>query len=176
VLGLEQARARLADLDQDLAAVAQQAPYAAPVGWLRCWRGVDTLSALILVAEIIDFRRFRRPRALMAYLGLVPTEYSSADRHTRGGLTKAGNTAARRVLIEAAWHYRHRPAVVGRLARRTVGQPAAVVEQSWRAQLRLHRRYRHLLRQGKRAPVAVAAVARERTGFVWAVMNHEGAA
>jgi transposase len=176
LLALEQARTRLADLDRELAAVAQGAPYAEPVGWLRCFRGLDTLSALILVAEIVDFRRFRRPRELMAYLGMVPSEYASADRHRRGGLTKTGNRYARRILIEAAWHYRHRPALHGRVARRLHGQPAEVVQHAWRAQQRLHRRYRHLVGHGKRPPVAAAAVARELIGFVWAVMTQRAAA
>jgi transposase len=173
---LEQALARQRELDQELEAVAATDPYREPVGWLRCFRGVDTLSALMLLAEIVDFRRFRRPRELMAYLGLVPSEYSSADRHSRGGLTKTGNRHARRVLIEAAWHYRHRPTLRGRLARRSLGQPPEVQSLAWRAQQRLHRRYRHLVSHGKRPPVAVAAVARELVGFVWAVMTRPPAA
>lgn len=171
LLVLEQAEARLRELDQALDALAGTEPYREPVGWLRCFRGLDTLSALILLAEIVDFRRFRRPRELMAYLGLVPSEYSSGERHARGGLTKAGNTSARRILIEAAWHYRHRPTVRGRVGRRTQGQPAAIVSQAWRAQQRLHRRYRHLIGHGKRPPVAAAAVARELVGFIWAALT-----
>jgi transposase len=126
---------------------------------------------MILLAEIIDFQRFRRPRELMAYLGLVPSAYSSGDTQRRGALTKAGNTHARRVLIEAAWHYRHRPPVGAALANRGQGQPSAIVGQAWRAQQRLHRRYRHLIGHGKRPPVAVAAVARELVGFIWAAMT-----
>lgn len=176
LLALEQAGVRLRDLDTALAAVAETAPYHEPVGWLRCFRGVDTLSALMLLAEIVDFRRFRRPRELMAYLGLVPTEYSSGDRQARGGLTKTGNSRARRLLIEAAWHYRHRPTAGGSIGRRTQGQPAAIVSQAWRAQQRLHRRYRHLVGRGKRPPVAAAAVARELVGFLWAVMTQAASA
>ena len=100
---LEQALARQAELDKELEAIAKVAPYREPVDWLRCFRGIDTLSALILLVEVVDFHRFRRPRELMAYLGLVPSEYSSGDTHRRGALTKAGNSHARRVLIEAAW-------------------------------------------------------------------------
>jgi Transposase IS116/IS110/IS902 family len=96
---------------------------------------------MILIAEIVDFQRFGSPRELMAYLGLVPSEYSTGDTERRGALTKAGNSHARRVLVEAAWHYRHRPTVGGALARRSQGQPPALVSQSWRAQQRLHRRY-----------------------------------
>ena len=107
----------------------------------------------------------------MAYLGLVPSGYSSAETQRRGAITKAGNTHARRVLVEAAWHYRHRPTVAGGLRRRTADQPAPVVSHAWRAQQRLHRRYRHLVGHGKRPPVAVVAVARELVGFVWAAMT-----
>jgi transposase len=173
LFALEQVLARLAELDKDIEALAQTAPYQEPVGWLRCFRGIDTLTAMILVAELVDFHRFRRPRALMAYLGLVPSEYSSGDTHRRGALTKAGNTYARRVLVEAAWHYRHRPGISRALRTRTGGQPREVVAHAWRAQQRLHRRYRHLIGHGKRAPVAVAAVARELAAFVWAAMTQQ---
>jgi transposase len=173
LFALEQAQVRLADLDKDIAALAETEPYRTPVGWLRCFRGIDTLSALILVAEIVDFQRFAHPRELMAYLGLVPSEYSSAETHTRGAITKTGNAHARRALVEAAWHYRHRPTVAGALRRRTADQPAQVVSHAWRAQQRLHRRYRHLLGHGKRPPVAVVAVARELVGFLWAAMTQQ---
>lgn len=171
LFALEQALARQAELDKEVEALATMEPYREPVGWLRCFRGLDTLSAMILLAEVVDFARFRRPRELMAYLGLVPSEYSSGDSQRRGALTKAGNSHARRVLVEAAWHYRHRPTVGRALALRSEGQPPTVVAQAWRAQQRLHRRYRHLVGHGKRSPVAVAAVARELVGFIWAAMT-----
>jgi len=174
VFTLDQALARQAELDKELEAIAATAPYREPVGWLRCFRGIDTLSAIILGAEVVDFQRFRRPRELMAYLGLVPSEYSSGDTQRRGALTKAGNGHARRVLVEAAWHDRHRPTLGRALARRSEGQPLAIVGHAWRAQQRLHRRYRHLVGHGKRTPVAVAAIARELVGFIWAAMTrHE---
>jgi transposase len=168
---LEQALTRLAELDREIEALAQTAPYREPVGWLRCFRGLNTLSAMILLAEIGDFRRFQHPRELMAYLGLVPSEYSSGEREHRGALTKAGNSHARRVLVEAAWHYRHPPVLGPALRERSQGQPEACLTQAWRAQQRLHRRYRHLLGHGKRPPVATAAVARELAGFIWAAMT-----
>jgi transposase len=168
---LEQALIRLAELDREVAVLAQTAPYREPVGWLQCFRGLNTLSAMILLAEIGDFRRFQHPRELMAYLGLVPSEYSSGERERRGALTKAGNTHARRVLVEAAWHYRHPPILGPALRQRSQGQPATCLTQAWRAQQRLHRRYRHLVGHGKRPPVATAAVARELVGFIWAAMT-----
>lgn len=170
LFALEQALAHQAELDKEIEALAETAPYREPVGWLRCFRGIDTLSAMILLAEVVDFQRFGRPRELMAYLGLVPSEYSSGDTQRRGALTKAGNAHARRVLVEAAWHYRHRPAVGHALASRSAGQPPTIVAQAWRAQQRLHRRYRHLVGHGKRSPIAVAAIARELVGFIWAAM------
>jgi transposase len=168
---LERAMADLAELDKEIAGFAQQAPYATPVGWLRCFRGLDTLSAMILLAEVVDFQRFPRPGELMAYLGLVPSESSTGETQRHGALTKTGNGHARRVLIEAAWHYRHRPVLSRALRQRQDGQPRAIVQHAWRAQQRLHRRYRHLVGHAKRPPVAVAAVARELVGFIWAAMT-----
>lgn len=168
---VEQLLARVADLDREIAALAATVPYREPVGWLRCFRGIDTLAAMTLLVEIGDFQRFRTPRALMAYLGLVPSEASSGDREQRGSITKAGNTHARRILVEASWHYRHPPRLGRVLVQRSQGQPPAVRAQAWRAQQRLHRRYRHLVGHGKRPPVAVVACARELVGFVWAALT-----
>ena len=168
---VEQLLTRRADLDQAIAAVAETEPYRQSVGWLRCFRGIDTLGAMILLVEIGDFQRFQTPRELMAYLGLVPSEASSGERERRGSITKAGNTHARRILVEAGWAYRHPPRLAGSLAQRSQGQPPAIRAQAWRAQQRLHRRYRHLVGHGKRAPVAVVACARELIGFLWAALT-----
>jgi transposase len=126
---------------------------------------------MVLLAEIGDFQRFPTPRELMAYLGLVPSEASSGERERRGSITKAGNTHARRILVEAGWAYRHPPRLAGSLAQRSQGQPPAIRAQAWRAQQRLHRRYRHLVGHGKRPPVAVVACARELVGFLWAALT-----
>lgn len=173
---VEQFLARLADLDREIAALASTEPYRQPVGWLRCFRGIDTLAAMILLVEIGDFHRFETPRELMAYLGLVPSEASSGERQHRGSITKAGNTHARRILVEACWHYRHPPRLGRVLGQRSQGQPPAVRAQAWRAQQRLHHRYRHLVGHGKRPPVAVVACARELVGFVWAALTRLAAA
>jgi transposase len=167
---VEQLLARRADLEQAILALAETPPYRERVGWLRCFRGIDTLSAMGLLTEIGAVPRFPHPRELMAYLGLVPSEHSTGGRERRGGITKAGNTHARRILVEAAWHYRHPPRLGRALATRSQGQPKGVVTQAWRAQQRLHRRYRHLVGHGKRPPVAVVACARELVGFVWAAL------
>ena len=171
LLALEQNEGRLAALDEKLENWSTQEPYAQAVGWLRCFRGIDTLTALSVVAEIHDWRRFPSPRALMAYLGMVPSESSSGGKFQRGGLTKAGNRRVRRLLIESAWHYRHRPSVGYRLAKRRVGQPAEIIAIADRAQQRLHSRYARLSARGKNHNRVVAAVGRELVGFLWATMQ-----
>ncbi len=165
LLAIEHADARLVELDAQLAAVADSDPYREPVGWLRCFRGIDTLSAMLLLAELHDVQRFPTARALMAYLGLVPGEHSSGDRRRRGAITKTGSALARRVVVEAAWHYRHRAGVGVTLARRRLGQPPRVIALADRAQHRLCRRFRRLV-EHKPGQVVAVAVARELVGFV----------
>lgn len=161
---------RRADLDRQLESVARQDPYRERVAKLSCLRGISTLSALALVAEIGDFRRFDSPRQLMAFVGLVPREYSSGGKEKRGGITKTGNSHVRRLLVEAAWSYRHRPAFGPRAKQALQGQPAAVAEYAKKTQVRLHRRFNTLLGRGKKPQLAVTAVARELCGFTWGLM------
>lgn len=174
LLVIEQVEERLKMMDAHIEEAAAEDAYKAPVGWLRCLRGIDTVTAMTIVAELHDFRRFRHPRHLMAYLGLTPSEYSSGDRVKRGSITKAGNSHVRRVLVEAAWNYRHRPAVSVELRKRRAGQPTAVIAIADRAQIRLHRRY-YRLKEDYRKPhnVVTVAIARELVGFIWAVLQHE---
>ena len=167
---IEQAEERLRRLDERLAAAAEQDPYREPVGWLRCFRGIDTVTAIAVVAELHDFRRFRTARALMAYLGVVPSEHSSGERQHRGSITKAGNRHVRRLLVEAAWHYRHRPHVGPILRRRRSAQPHGIIAIADRAQDRLFHRFRDLTTRGKPPHKAVVAVARELVGFIWAAL------
>jgi len=167
---IEQAEERLRRLDEQLGIVAEQDPYREPVGWLRCFRGIDTVTSVTVVAELHDFRRFQTARALMAYLGLVPSEHSSGERQRRGAITKAGNIHVRRLLIEAAWHYRHRPHVGVSLRQRRAGQPDRIIAIADRAQDRLCHRFRALITRGKIPNKAVVAVARELVGFVWAAL------
>jgi transposase len=168
---LESTLGRLKALDQELAAVAKLEPYQAKVAQLRCLRGIDTLTAVTLIAEICDFRRFDHPSDLMAFLGLCPSERSSGPKQRRGSITKTGNGHARRVMVEAAWHYRHPPARSSALKARWRGQPQKVVDHAWKAQERLHRRFVRLTSRGKPSQVAAVAVARELCGFVWAIAN-----
>lgn len=162
---------RLVALDAALEAAAQKDPYREPVGWLRCFRGLDTLNALTLVAELYAVARFQTPRQLMAYLGLVVSEHTTGSSRRQGGITKTGNAQARRVLINAAWHCRRRPAVSRILRRRREGQPQEILALADRAMDRLHRRYWHLtLGRGKCSQQAVVAVARELAGFLWVAL------
>jgi transposase len=171
LLAIDQLEARLIELDARLAAIAERDPYREPVAWLRCFRGIDTLTAMLILAELHDFRRFQSPRALMAYLGLVPGEDSSGEKHRRGRITRTGNALVRRLLVETAWHYQHRPGVGVALARRRKGQPARVIGIADTAQQRLCRRFRKLAAEHKPAPKIAVAIARELAGFLWAALQ-----
>lgn len=176
LLAIDHLDARLGELDAQLTAIAATAPYQDAVGWLRCFRGIETLTAMMMLAELHDFRRFQAPRALMAYLGLVPGEHSSGEKHRRGRITKTGNTLVRRLLVETAWHYRHRARVGDTLARRRRGQPGRVIAIADKAQQRLCRRFRTLTGRQMPAPKVTVAIARELAGFVWAALQPEPAA
>src|SRR5919202_2361501 len=139
------------------------------VAALQAMRGVALLSAVVLAAEFGDFRRFATPRQLMAWLGLVPSERSSGAKLERGGITKAGNGRARRVLVEGAWSYRFPARVTGELQVRLEGVPEKVRAIAWKAQLRLCARYRSLIAAGKNANLVTAAIAREMAAFAWAI-------
>jgi len=171
LLAVEQTSARRRSLELHLEDIAREPRYVEAVGWLRCFRGIDTITAITLIAELHDFRRFRSPSQLMAYLGLVPSEYSSGPRQQRGGITRTGNRHVRRLLIEAAWHYRHKPHVSEKLAQRRHGQPVTMIALADRAQLRLCRRYRRMERRGKHPTKIVTAVARELVGYLWAALT-----
>jgi transposase len=142
------------------------------VARLGCYRGIAELGGLTLAAEVVDWRRFPAARAFMSYTGLVPAEYSSGERTRRGHITKAGSEPVRTALTEAAWAYRHAPAIGAGLRRRQAGASPETLARSWTAQRRLHARYGHLVQDaGKAAPEAAVAVARELAGFVWAEMT-----
>jgi transposase len=170
-LAIDHVKARLIELDARLTEIAQTEPYREPVGWLRCFRGIDTLTAILLLAELHDFRRFQSPRALMAYVGLVPGEDSSGEKHRRGRITRTGNALVRRLLVEMAWHYQHRPSVGVALTRRRTGQPTRVIAIADKAQQRLCRRFRRLAEHHKPAPKIAVAIARELAGFLWAALQ-----
>ena len=136
---------------------------------LQAMRGVQLIAAITLVGELQDFLRFEHPRKLMAYVGLVPGEHSSGSKRRQGAITKAGNSAARRMLVEIAWHYLHSPRVSPIIARRQDQLPKAVTDIAWAAQLRLSAKFKRLLARKVMKTKAVVAVARELAGFIWAI-------
>lgn len=156
---------QLDTLDAQLEQIATSERWGGQVAILTRFRGISTLTALGLISEIGDFARFSHPRELASWLGITPSEYSSGDQQHRGHITKAGNRHARRLLVEAAWHYRHAP-------RRPASGPQPD-ERAWQAQVRLHHRYRHLTEHGKRSTVVNVAIARELVGFLWAAMTDQ---
>ena len=167
---LEYKISRREELDDQIEKLALSPAYKPMVDRLQCFRGISTIAAMTLVTEIGDWRRFQRAGQLMAYLGLVPSEHSSGERHHRGPITKAGNSRCRHVLVPAAWVYRRRPTLGLKLKRRQGGQPPEVIGHAWKAQHRLYKLY-HRIAARKSSRIAVVAVARELVGFLWAVMQ-----
>jgi len=172
---LEYKIVQLEELDRQIEEIAMSEVYRERVGRLRCMRGIDTQTAMVMIAEVQDFSRFASPRQLMAFFGLVPGEESSGNTTRRGGITKTGNRRARRVLVEAAWHYRRAPALTQALKKRQAGQPPDVIAHAWKAQQRLHRKFWRIACRKEKCK-AVTATARELAGFVWALMTGYGSA
>ncbi len=168
---VQHAAARLEGLDRAIDAAVADAPAAMRrvIEGLQALRGVRQLTAATIVAEVGSLARFATARQLMGYSGAVPRESSSGARVWRGGITKTGNAHLRRVLIEAAWAYRHRPAVGVTLRKRQALVSPAIILLAWKAQRRLHQRYRHLLSRGKTRQQVAAAIGRELLGFIWAI-------
>ena len=166
---ITEATARIARLEQALRDTLPEWTLKPLVQALQALRGVQLVAAMTLVAELQDFVRFEHPRKLMAYVGLVPGEYSSGPKRRQGSITKAGNSAARRMLVEVAWHYQHAPRVTPIIATRQDHLPKAVTDIAWKAQLRLNAKFKRLSARRVMKTKAVVAVARELTGFVWAI-------
>lgn len=160
--------ARRAAIDEQLSRLMHADFLWPTVARLRCFRGVDSLTALALHVEVGDWARFARPAQLSAWLGLVPTLSQSGESLRRGGITKTGSRHARRLLVESAWHYARPPRLGVTLDRRQAGQPAHILQIAWRAQCRLHRLSTRLRGAGKPANVVTVAVARELACFLWA--------
>jgi transposase len=169
MLAARQAQERVLRLEQAIGAAVPDWSLADVVTALMAMRGMDVIAAATFLAEIGDLSRFQTPHQLMAYLGLVPSEDSTGDTVRRGPITKAGNRRARRMLVECAWSYQHPPRVGRDKQPKVDAAPPAVREIAWKAQCRLNRRYRALIRRGKLKTVAITAVARELAGFIWAV-------
>jgi transposase len=156
-------------LEREIVATLPGSPWETQVGRLRCLRGIDTLTAVGLCAEIGDFERFVRAERLMSYLGLVPSESTTGNTRRLGSITKTGSAHARRLLVEAAWHYRKQPAVRKTLTERQAGQPPEAIAIAWTAQRRLHRTWARLEARSKRRTIIAVAAARELVGFCWAI-------
>ena len=136
---------------------------------LMAMRGVQMVVAVTMVSELGDIKRFQSAKQLMSYLGLTPSEYSSGEHTKRGGITKTGNRHARRILIEAAWAYRYIAKVTPEIQKRQENVPYKIREIAWRAQVRLCKRYRIMLKKDKPKNVIIVAIARELAGFMWAI-------
>lgn len=154
-------------LERTLEEILPTTPFAETAFRLRCFRGIDTLSAMGLCTEVGDFRRFDKPSKLSAFLGIVPAEYTTDSKRRLGSITKAGSSHARRLLVEAAWHYRRTPRVGETLERRHRGVDPAVVDVAWRCQQRLYKRHTDLAERRKPPGVANIAIARELACFLW---------
>jgi transposase len=162
--------ARRETIEDELSKLAVDSPCAVAIGRLRCLRGIDTLSALGLCAEIGEWDRFDHPDQLSAYLGIVPSEHTTSSQRRQGSITKAGSTHARRLLIEASYHYRRHPGVSEPLERRQRDQPPEIINIAWRAQRRLNARWRQL-KDARKKPngIVAVAIARELAGFCWEI-------
>ncbi|MCK5180551.1 MAG: IS110 family transposase [Candidatus Omnitrophica bacterium] len=169
---LEYKLSELVGVEEKIKELAFSKKHEEVVKKLRCLRGVDILTAITFATEIIDCKRFSQPREIMAYLGLIPSQYSSGAKQRYGRITGTGNSRLRRILVEAAWHYRHPPRISKELKKRQEGQDLEVINYAWKAQKRLYKRFTDLgFRKNKK--VAVVAVARELTGFIWSLMVNE---
>jgi transposase len=166
---------QIEDLDQHIEVVAARDPFRTLVARLSCLRGISTLAAMVILSEVYDLRRFDSAPQFMAFLGVVPSEHSSGPKQRRGGITKTGNGHVRRILVEAAWSYRHHPGVTSRQRKLLVHQPPELADICRKADLRLTKRFRRLEARGKRTQVAMTAIARELAGFVWAVARLQSA-
>ncbi|NIP52879.1 MAG: IS110 family transposase [Phycisphaerae bacterium] len=162
---------RLSSLDKQVEKLAKSEPYQTIVGLLRCFHGIDTLSAITIITEIFDFGRFSSPGELMSYLGLTCSEFSSGDKQKRGPITRAGNKRVRRILVEVSWHYRHPCNISKALRERRKDQPQWIIDIADRAGQRLRKRYRHLMHCGKMPCKVSVAIARELAGFIWSVFQ-----
>jgi transposase len=171
VRAISQHAERVAHLEAELGELVKEWSLYPMVEAFQSLRGVQFISAVTVVCELGDITRFDNPRQLMGYLGLVPSEHSTGSRRRLGGITKTGNGHARRALVESAWSYRW-PAKVSRIIRkRQEALPVAIQDISWKAQVRLCKKYRRLVARGKSPNIAVTAIARELSAYMWAIAH-----
>lgn len=166
---VDEAKRRIEHLEREILAYAQGMAEQRLVHALQALRGVGLVTALTLVAELGDMSRFERAGQLMSYAGMISGEYSSGKKRRQGAITKTGNAHIRWAVVEAAWHYRHRPLLSAALKKRQTGLSPEIKAIAWKAQNRLNRKYRRLLARGKNKQTVVVAIARELLGFIWAI-------
>lgn len=164
---------RVERLTQEMEALVKETTLAPLVQALQAFRGISVVSAVTIAAEVGDLRRFATARQFMSYVGLVPSEDSTGKRKRQGRITRCGNAHLRKILVEAAWHYRHLPLMSKELRRRNQGLAVGPQRIAWEAQKRLNKRLYHLLQAGKSIQKTITALARELAGFVWAVGQEE---
>lgn len=170
---LEYLESRIQHLDEQIEQIAGSELYAASVKKLRVLKGIGTLTAMVLIAEITDFRRFPTPKALMAFLGLIPSEESSGDERKGGPITKAGNVRCRTCVVEAVQHYVSKPKISSQMKANLAEVDGKSANIAVHCMYRLHKRFWSLSMKGKIRPVAITAIAREFVGFIWAMMRAE---
>lgn len=158
---------QLKDIDKEIEKISLTEPYQEKVKALCAFRGIAILTAMIIISEVVDFSRFSNPKELMAYLGIVPSEYSSGGSVKKGSITKCGNKRVRKALVEAAHHYRHKPIITVKMKKDIQNTKEELRIAPVKALHRLHKKYYHLVFKGKPTQVAVTAVARELSGFIW---------
>lgn len=168
-LALQEQSERLEKFEETIEKLANQEPYKKLASWLMALKGIKELTAMTIIAEALDLRRFIDAPAFMAAIGVVPSEASSGETEQRGSITKTGNSHIRRVLIESAWHYQHSSVVGKALKKRRQGLPPEVIEIARKCDKRLHKKFRNLINRGKDRRKAAVAVARELSGFIWAI-------
>lgn len=168
---LQYLESRLEHLEDQIEEIAASPIYASSVKKLRSFKGISTLTAMVLIAEIPDFRRFANPRALMAFLGLIPSEHSSGDKQQGGSITKTGNSRCRKLLVESVQHYYKRPYISHRMRKELAQVNPQSAHIAVKCLKRLHKRFWALTMKGKQRPVVITAIARELVGFIWAMMQ-----
>lgn len=157
-------------MEKRIEEIAVSSPYVEGVKKLRCFKGVEYLTALSIICEVGDFKRFKSAEEFMSFLGLVPGEHSSGSKRKQGSITKSGNTHVRKLMIEASWHYRYKTALSKRLTEKMYGQSTEHIEYANRAMKRLQGKFFRLVVRGKTSQTAVVAVTREFSGFIWGMM------
>jgi transposase len=173
IRAVEEATARVEELTKDMDALLETWTLKPVVKAFMGLRGVSLVTGFVLAAELGDLKQFRSPSQLMSFLGLTPSEYSSGESKSRGRITKTGNRHARRLLTEAAWSYIHRPSMSTAIKKRNEGLAEGVKKIAWKAPNRLHTRYKNLMIRGKSKQKTIIAVARELSGFVWAIAQED---